>query len=142
MSSQQANAGNHLPSLKYCNKQAWFLALQLLITLTLSFIRLTKIKRLPPFNRLIVKISLYNNIMNLFMATILRLHNKPFFLSIGRGQKIGQWSCWHMVVHMGLLTLHLLYSGIIIFIIHRYTLLKMGYSLLMPNFPGSAGYGQ
>jgi len=24
----------------------------------------------------------------------------------------------------------------------RYTLLKMGYSLLMPNFPGSAGYGQ
>lgn len=28
------------------------------------------------------------------------------------------------------------------FLIHRYTLLKMGYSLLMPNFPGSAGYGQ
>lgn len=28
------------------------------------------------------------------------------------------------------------------FTLFRYSALKMGYSILMPNFPGSAGYGK
>ena len=28
------------------------------------------------------------------------------------------------------------------FTLFRYSLLKLGYAILMPNFPGSAGFGQ
>ena len=93
-------------------------------------------------HRLNEKLVGYYSTLKLFPSV--NHNNKPicYFQSIQQVEiPFGQWCCQFMVTKWRCRS----YSYIVQIscsLICRYTLLKMGYAILMPNFPGSAGYGK